>query len=484
MLLWLVGGFFSIYIFLTYIFFGVPLSALWIDKIYEKKEALAGNITTNKIVFCGGSATLFGVRTKDIQNELRVPVLNLASHAGLDTDYILDRVKRSLRAGDIVILPLEYELYSYDGRPNIVKLEYIFTYDRGYLWTLPISEVLRNILSINSEALIKSLHEKSLPIIKEPEINNGYTYVSASLDENGDETSNIGNKPFDAAPLHMPLGEKKERRGLRIVKEFNEWCKRNGISLLVTFPNTVGHGEYKKEYYRGYFARLKNYFTENDIQAIGKAEDFFFDKSLFYDTYYHLNQDGVTLRTKDLIYKMKELAPINTLIHKISEQYELKSAFHSEPTVLIQTLRGEGGLKPSFGLNENLVTNSKPSDLKVSGMRTAEGPYEQWKLPRVRWINSPSAKIEFENVSNAREIRLVMSFRPQVRSTSHMKVLFNKRVVKTYELREREAWHDDTLSLSPKEGVNVIEFLNELMPNESIPPDSLYMLFRTLTLSE
>jgi hypothetical protein len=65
-----------------------------------------------------------------------------------------------------------------------------------------------------------------------------------------------------------------------------------------------------------------------------------------------------------------------------------------------------------------------------------------------------------------------------------MKVLFNKRVVKTYELREREAWHDDTLSLSPKEGVNVIEFLNELMPNESIPPDSLYMLFRTLTLSE
>jgi hypothetical protein len=76
-----------------------------------------------------------------------------------------------------------------------------------------------------------------------------------------------------------------------------------------------------------------------------------------------------------------------------------------------------------------------------------------------------------------------MSFRPQVRATAKMIVLFNKKILKKYSLTGADNWHDDILYLSPKEGLNVIEFLNEPVKGEATPPDSFFMLFRVLSLN-
>jgi len=471
-----------VYALAIYTLYRVPLTALWINNIYKKKEALAANITTNKIVFCGGSSTLFGVMAKEVQKELRVPVLNLATHAGLDTDYILYRAKRSLRAGDIVVLPLEYELFSYAGRPSIVKLEYVLTYDREYLNSLSLFEKLRYVLSVTGDSILRSVKERRLPEIREPGLNNGYTYTSASLNENGDETSNIGNKPFNATPLNMPLGESKERLGMLIIKDFNEWCRKNEIVLYVTFPNTVMHEDYKNIYYRVYFDRLEGYFRKNGIRVIGKPENFFFDKELFYDTYYHLNLGGMAFRTKQLVETMRGLGPVTVLIKKNREQYERQMAFLVDPRILIGINKDDVISKSDSILNADLIADDAPPGMKVEGMRNVEGPYKQWNLPRVRWINHPRAEIAFENLSNFRKVDLMMSFRPQIRPHAKMVLLFNKEVIARYELKDAVEWQDIIIELSLKKGKNVLEFLNMPSSGEGPPPDSLYMLFRRLTL--
>ena len=47
-----------------------PAEWYWINGIIAIKENIAHNTPGHKIVFAGGSATLFGVRTADIQKEL------------------------------------------------------------------------------------------------------------------------------------------------------------------------------------------------------------------------------------------------------------------------------------------------------------------------------------------------------------------------------------------------------------------------------
>jgi hypothetical protein len=79
---------------------------------------------------------------------------------------------------------------------------------------------------------------------------------------------------------------------------------------------------------------------------------------------------------------------------------------------------------------------------------------------------------------------LSVSFRPQVRAAAKMKILLNKKMIKTYSLTGAEKWHDDILYLSPKEGSNVIEFMNEPIKGEAPPVGSHFMLFRALSLKD
>ncbi len=318
-----------LYMGLIFRYYRLPLSGLWINNCMQIKENRAKRIQGNKIVFGGGSATLFGVRTLDIEKALGIPTVNMAVHAGLDIDYILERLKKSLRDGDVVILPLEYEMFSYDNVPSRVKLEYIFTYDRAYLKSLPLLDMCRFILSIKMDSLLEAIRESRMNGISEPPVGNGWTYSSASLNENGDETYNDGTKRFNAAVLPMPIGEHRIRKGLRIIKEFSDWCRQHNISLFVSYANTVYHEEYEKEYYKDYFNnRLKAFMVQNNINVLGEPYDFFYDKELFYDTYYHLNHQGVTIRTSKLIAMVRALTPVK----KISKTFDVNrsiSAFKS-----------------------------------------------------------------------------------------------------------------------------------------------------------
>ena len=53
-------------------------------------------------------------------------------HAALEIDYILDRAKKILKPGDIVIVPLEYNVLLYDGSLNEVRARYVLLFDKDY----------------------------------------------------------------------------------------------------------------------------------------------------------------------------------------------------------------------------------------------------------------------------------------------------------------------------------------------------------------
>ncbi len=131
----------------------------------------------------------------------------------------------------------------------------------------------------------------------------------------------------------------------------------------------------------------------------------------------------------------------------------------------------------------DLINEARPLKVLVNGFRFCEGPYPQWDLPVVRWADKSRARLTFYNPREVSgPVILSMSFRPHIRSSALMEVRFNGKKLKEYTLTSGSTWRDDELQLTPKGGANTLEFDFPLMKNEKPLPDSLYMLFRTLSL--
>lgn len=295
-----------IYFLLVLYFYSVHTKEnVWIHNCMVKKQKIARNIKGVKLVFGGGSATLFGIRTKDIQAKMGIPSVNMGIHQGLQIDYQLYSLKKVLKKGDIVILPLEYSCFSYNGNLSEITIDYVITYDKKYLKHISIYRFLQYVASRSPIHLLNSIQ-----IIKKKEINNRYD--SYNLNDYGDETSNICKKDLDqeskTAPLFEALSNGFEKtQGLEEISKFNVWCRQQGIMLYVTYANTLYFKDYDNQAYRNYFDGLAKYFAAHNIPTIGKPSDFFFNQDLCYDHPYHLNREGVTMRTQKLINMLEKM---------------------------------------------------------------------------------------------------------------------------------------------------------------------------------
>lgn len=290
----------------VYRWWPINTETCWIDDCYVEKENLARKISDRpKIVFGGGSGTIMGVRTKDVQKAFGVPTVNMGLHAGVEIDYILYRLKRVLRQGDVVILPLEYEHFVYDGRSNSLKISFVASCDREYFLGLSWwSKAQYTFSLIGFNKVLEALKSKR------PRGTSTRHWV---LNQNGDATGYAGTavvvkeSQFECTPLPVQRDGFTETYGLALIREFSRWCEARGIRCYVTYANLVYLKDYADERYHTYFESLQNYFIKNDIAFIGTPYDFFFPRKLFYNTEYHLNQEGITLRTEQLIVMMRKM---------------------------------------------------------------------------------------------------------------------------------------------------------------------------------
>ena len=295
---------FSFFIILNLYFYKVPFRTLWINNSFIKKDNYAKSIKENKIVFTSGSNTLYGMETNIIEKELNIPTVNMAIHAGLKTEYILHRAKNILISGDIVILPMEYQNFTWDGKVEETYRDYVLTHDKEYFKNMTTKEQFNFIFSITPYGLVKSFIEQKR-ILKDLEIGKGYTVLT--LNKNGDETYKEGTKTgFKTIPFELPNPYNIETYGLLKIKEFSKWCEDRNIKLFVTFPNTVNLKAYYEEPYTNYFNFLLEYFEKNNIKVIGKPTDSLYSIEYFYDTNYHMNSYGAKIRTYEFLEKFKE----------------------------------------------------------------------------------------------------------------------------------------------------------------------------------
>lgn len=318
-LILIIPSIFLVYFVSIYYFYYDNKNDSYSIELYaEHKEKYANSIVANKIVFTSGSSNFLGIRAYQIEEEFGIPTVNLSVHAGLRSKYILDRAKQSIKPGDIVIFPLEYTNAVYNGEPSITINRYLLTYDKAYFNTNyePIDQ-LKMLSSISIMDLVNGLVQPK---------NDGKTELRATLMKNINKQGDMVNiKIHDSLktkknPFKLPNPIELETSGLKTVGEFNEYCKANDISFFVTYPNIIREGAYSNEKYQRYFGFLDSYFAEKGIDVIGNPEAGMYEKRLFFDSEYHLNDEGSNIRTKDFMGQMRSNTKVMAKIKAIRGQ--------------------------------------------------------------------------------------------------------------------------------------------------------------------
>jgi hypothetical protein len=94
--------------------------------------------------------------------------------------------------------------------------------------------------------------------------------------------------------------------GVGAIRDFVGWAKANKVTVLATWPNTIYFPSYESD---PGFARIAAFYASLGVPVIGDPSISWLPREFFYDTQYHLNIEGILLRTDRLIQALQAVLP-------------------------------------------------------------------------------------------------------------------------------------------------------------------------------
>lgn len=287
--------------------FGLPAyyKATFLGELGEKYNRLQ-SIDEPKITVVGGSSVAFGLDSKMIEDKLGYKTVNFGLYANLGTKIMLDLARENINEGDIFILAPELNAETYSLRFSAQTAAQALD---GSL------EMLRRIPSDNRAALIGSLWEiagKKLhyAISGERPENTG-AYKKENFNEYGD---NIFDRPYNvmtgygnAVTLDF-VGTDSFDEYIDYVNDFVRYARGKGAQVYFSFPpiNEDAIMPFNSsEELRAFQSKLSEAL---DCKVISSIFNYILDEGYFYDSEFHLNNSGVTVRTAKLIDDLKREA--------------------------------------------------------------------------------------------------------------------------------------------------------------------------------
>ncbi len=270
---------------------GAPVeSSRWSGEIWQQKSAIAAAELAPKLLVVAGSSTLFNVRTEQIATTTGVPTVNFGTAAALQLEYLLWKTKQSLRDGDVVYLPLEYELFDYDGVPTGFLLDHIYARDPAYLNSLNPWRWTYHLISLPWSRLYQGYRALVIPPQPLPGPDG---YEAKTLNAYGDETINAGPARSEKLDRDNPSpilsgGLPSDSRSWQVLADFIAWAHAHDITVVGGFPATIAHRDYPPEVVREVGDTITGFYRDLGVPVIGRPENGLFLKSFFFDTRYHL----------------------------------------------------------------------------------------------------------------------------------------------------------------------------------------------------
>lgn len=278
------------------------------------KNKLLAETPPPRIIFVGASNLAFGLDSKMIEQEFKMPVINMGLHGDFGLDFILNNVRYYLGKGDIVILSIEYYLDKIDYKTLSYAMhlypegEKFINYNPDYYMQMlkyEVSQAQHSRKKITNFLFDKILRLKEAKVFTTNEINSYDTliYSRKAFNSNGDVVSHLEQAPLKEIRGRNFLKIEDYSKCINSLNEFLEAAAEKGASVYFTYP------AYPKNEYEKNIKAVKEFENQLNeglkIKIISTPEDFVYPDSLFFDTVYHLTKEGRKQRTERTIELMK-----------------------------------------------------------------------------------------------------------------------------------------------------------------------------------
>lgn len=256
---------------------------------YNRLQALKD---TNKIVIIAGSNGAFSINSRLINQVFHMPVVNTSTHAGIGVRMQFEMYKEFLRKGDVVVFCPEYGGHISRLYGEVSLLRILSTHIPSMYKKLSMAQWLY---------IYKYFGEKHAEDIKSIGMKE-FTgpYSADALNEFGDIECERPHKEFNNGNLEGEMDEEL----ISYYKYIHTYSKENGFTL-VFLPPTYIESSYKKN--ENLIDSIASCLKRNGIPYEASTARYCFPDSLYYDTPYHMTQEGANMRTELMIEDLRRI---------------------------------------------------------------------------------------------------------------------------------------------------------------------------------
>ncbi len=277
------------------------------------KNKLLEHTPSPRIVFVGGSNLSLGLDSKRISEKFSMPVVNMGIHAGFGLLFILNDVMPYIRKDDLIILVPEYQQYFhpvYYGDITLVSL-LVEAYPEGckHLSTKQFLTLLPNIVKYSGTKWVRFPRNTWEDLSHKAEVDSGYTRFA--FNQYGDSEI-LWNKKYNIPFYPQKLGPEDEINPemIRDILSFKKSVEEKGGKLLLLPP------VYQETSYNNLKPMIEEIKSNPVIQEMNpdfEPSRYMLPDSIFYDTPYHINKQGVDIRTTKVIEDLSKFFEKNNI---------------------------------------------------------------------------------------------------------------------------------------------------------------------------
>lgn len=259
-----------------------------LDKVKRLEE-----IQTPKIILVGNSNMALGIKSEMIEQEIKMPVVNLGLHGGMGNKFLERIALLGISEGDIVIVA--HTDYSDDGTINQPDLAWITLENHRELWRiidarecLEMLPALPNYIRLSTSLFFSGRGNQAPDEDYQRSVFNQYGDLAITRDGLLFE--------FEDGMVEVPSISKK---CIKRLNAMNDYCNKQGaVMLIAAYPIAWGKFTPDQSEYVDFQMKLEE---AVDCEVISDYTDYFLKYEYFYDTQYHLNDHGAEVRTRQLI---------------------------------------------------------------------------------------------------------------------------------------------------------------------------------------
>ena len=296
--------------------------AATVDSLVQSSEIpatykwfLLKHVPGPRIIFESGSNSHHAIDTDKISAALGMTAINIADNGGYALEDKLTRLETYARAGDVIILPLEWTYYHREKLTDNY-VDTLFTSNRDYYRSMPPLKRALRALSLPPEKVIAQVSQKKSRAVLETESPAQDLFVAALTQVSGHKSqavsSGAGLGVDEQSCDDYVLGKAPQRQSLSLGANIKpalarlRKLKSRGVDIYFAWPVLAGDSCMSDPaYVTGFRTDIERAVNAADFAFLGTPSQSLYGEDVRDDSPYHIITKGTDAHTEQMIGFLK-----------------------------------------------------------------------------------------------------------------------------------------------------------------------------------